>query len=142
LLSDPRSRAAVEVAERYHSGLAEIEEVDLARAGAWEARDLASSSDEPSIFRGVKEAHAKAAACVIDMDPPEDGQARFGYAEDDALWVLVYAAWATAHAKWLADTKLPWEIWTVDWDVEHEKEREVQHRLLKEYFGDVGSDLP
>src|SRR5262249_27221216 len=56
LMTDSRSRAAVEVAERYFAGLTEIEEVDLAREQAWEAQRSANFSDEPSIFGGVKAA--------------------------------------------------------------------------------------
>ena len=142
LLTDPRSRAAVEVAERYFAGLAEIEEVDTAREQAWEAERLANQCDGPSICRGVKAAHASAAVYAVYTEPPEEKGSRFGYAADDAARVLEYAATAVAHASWLADSKLPWERRSVDWDAEYERERDAQRRLFREQFGLLGVELP
>jgi hypothetical protein len=135
LITDPRSRAAIEVAERYHAGVAEIDEVDVAREQAWEAESFALYNNPPGICGGVNAAHAKTAVYAVYTEPPASKSERFGFAADDAAWVLVFAAEAAAHAAWLADSKLPWEMRTVDWDAEYAKERVTQLRLFKEWFG-------
>jgi hypothetical protein len=114
--------------------LAEIEEVDSARERAWEAERDANQNDEPSICRGVKAAHASAAVYAVYTDPPEQEGGRFGYAADDAVWVLEYADQAAAHTSWLADS-------AVDWNAEYAKEREAQCRQFREQSGAIEVEL-
>jgi hypothetical protein len=77
LLTDPRSLAALDVAERYAHGLATDEELEDARAAAWDAAEDAA--------RAAAEDAAWAAARAVAGDAAKA-------AARDAAWAVAWAA--------------------------------------------------
>ena len=114
LMTDPRSLAALDVAERFANGLATSEELDAARAAAgaeaWAAAWDASDAARAAAWDAAR-AEAWAAA---------------GAAAGDAAWD---AAWAAAGAEaWAA----AWDTtWAAAWDAARAKQEE----LFLKYFG-------
>ena len=87
MMTDPRSVAALDVAERFAQGLATAEELDAAQAAALDA--LAAASDAlaaASDARAAALAAARAAARAA------------AWAARDAAWAASDAAWAAAWA--------------------------------------------
>jgi len=82
LITDPRSLAALEVAERYANGKATVEELAAAEAAAWYA------AAEAAAWYAARDAAARTAAWAA-------ARAAAGYAAGDAAW---YAAEAAAKA--------------------------------------------
>ena len=87
LLTDPRSLAALEVAERHANGMATDDELRAARAAAWDAAEaaLAAALDAARAAGAAAWAVAEAA-----------GRAAFAAAWDDAAWSAWDAAWDAA----------------------------------------------
>jgi len=100
LMIDPRSVAALDVAERFARGEATVEELAAARAAAWDAAKAAAVVAARDAARAASGAAARAAAGVA-------AGAAAGAAAWDAAWDAARdAAWAAARdAAWDAQTK-------------------------------------
>ncbi len=66
LMADPRSLAALDVAERFAEGLATSEELDAARAAAWDAADAADAAWDAADAADAARAAAWDAADAAD----------------------------------------------------------------------------
>ena len=109
LMTDPRSLAALDVAERFANGLATSEELDAARAAAWAAADAAR--DAAWAAADAAWAAARDAAWAAARDTAR--AAAWDTARDTAR----AAAWDTARA--------------AAWDTARAKQEE----LFLKYFG-------
>ena len=86
LMTDPRSLAALDVAERFANGLATSEELDAARAEAWAAADAAWAA-----------AGAAAGAAARDAADAADAARAAAWDAADAAWAAARdTAWAAA----------------------------------------------
>ena len=102
LMTDPRSVAAVDVAERFANGNATVEELKVARAAAGEvARDATGDA--------AREA-AWAAAGAAAGDAGAAAWAAWDVARDAAAWAAAWAESLKLQAEWLrANAKPNWE---------------------------------
>ena len=107
LMTDPRSLAALDVAERFANGLATSEELDAARAEAWAAADAAWAA-------------AGAAAGAAARDAADAADAARAAAWDTARAAAWAAAWDAA--------------WAAAW-AEADAARAKQEELFLKYFG-------
>ena len=88
--NDNRPRVAIETAERYANGEATIEELNAARAAAWDAARAAASDAAWAAAKAAASAAVSAAAWAAARDAARA-------AASDAAWD---AAWAAASAKY------------------------------------------
>jgi len=113
LLTDDRSKRAIEIAERYAAGLATDDDLDAARNAAW----YAESAVAWSATRAAASAAASAAAFTC-CRPTNPGKRNWA-ATRDAAWAAALtaakastwdAAWASAQdaqVKWLRENTNP-----------------------------------
>jgi hypothetical protein len=99
LLTDPRSRAALELAERYAEGRATADELDAARAAAWDAARYAGWDAAWAAGQAATQAAARDAAGAAAWDAAWDAaraaaRAAAGDAAGDAARAAERAAWA------------------------------------------------
>ena len=109
LMTDPRSTAALDVAERHANGNATDKELDAARAAAWDAAWDATRAAARAAARDAARAAARdaaraaawAAACAAAWDA---ARAAARAAARDAAWAAACAAACTAawDAAWAA----------------------------------------
>jgi hypothetical protein len=88
LLTDPRRRAAVEVAERYADGLATHDELDAAWSAAWTTSDAAwtASNAAKAAAKAAVWASARAAAWAVAEAAAEAAADAAAEAAADAAW--------------------------------------------------------
>ena len=99
LMTDQRSLAALDVAERHARGLATDAELDAARTAAWDAAWDAARSAARSAGRAARTAAAAAGATAAGAAA---GAARTAaWDAEDAAWDAEDAAWA-AEREWQA----------------------------------------
>ena len=115
LMTDPRSVAAVDVAERFANGDATAEELKAARAAAWAAAGAAAWAAAGAAADAAGAAAVAAAGAAADA--ARDAAARDARAAGAAGAAARAAAWAAAwhqslklQAEWLrANAKPNWE---------------------------------
>ena len=90
--NDNRPRVAIETAERYANGEATIEELNAARAAAWDAARAAASD----AARAAARAAASAAASAAAWDAARD-------AASDAAWDAAMAAASAKYTNYLLE---------------------------------------
>ena len=103
LMTDPRSVAAPDVAERYAKGEATDKELSTAWAAAADAADAA-------------EAAAEAAAKTSTAASP---------AAWSAAWAALAAAWAASAAAWAAATEAARAAADAAWDAERAEQQKI-----------------
>jgi hypothetical protein len=98
LLTDERSRNAVEVSERFSDGLATKEELFVARNAAWAARATASAAASDAAWAAASTAAWAAASDAARAVASDAAWAAASTAARAAAWSASDAAWATASA--------------------------------------------
>jgi hypothetical protein len=133
LLTDERSRRAVETLERYREGLAGAEELAAAAQAAQEVAEDQESTGNPCA--------AGAAANAVQADLPSDlrgheedeGEELPGDSISDAQDAAFASAWATGYA--IGHARHPEESADA-WFAATNAEEAVQARLLRDILGD------
>lgn len=99
LMTDARSIAALDVAERFANGQASREELDAARAAAWAAAAAAREAAAWDAARAAADAAGVAAGAAAWAAAFRAAGAAAFRAAVDAAWAAVDAAWAAQEKK-------------------------------------------